>query len=88
LKGAALSLLKITPFVSAGKYVSRILPKNTPFDSGEHTRSVILLKHARFVSGYRFSDTASRLRSDTPLGVGIRIRLFSKLFSRTVRTMD
>jgi RNA polymerase sigma-70 factor (ECF subfamily) len=34
------------------------------------TRPNSLLKNSRFVSGYRFSDTASRLKSDAPLGAG------------------
>jgi hypothetical protein len=36
-----------------------------------------LLKNSRFVSGYRFSDTASRSKSDAPSGAGHRNSSFS-----------
>jgi len=40
-----------------------------------------LLKNSRFVSGYRFSDTASRLKSDAPLGAGHWNSTFSPICS-------
>jgi hypothetical protein len=48
--------------------------------------STTLLQSAEklsFVSEYRFSDTASRLKADAPLGAGRRNSIFfSNLFSR------
>jgi hypothetical protein len=38
----------------------------------EGARLYSLLKNSSFVSGYRFSDTASPSKSDTPLGAGHR----------------
>jgi hypothetical protein len=46
--------------------------------AGRWQRLNSLLKNSRFVSGYRFSDTASRLKSDAPLGAGIGIRFFQQ----------
>ncbi|MGA2424102.1 MAG: hypothetical protein ABSG07_08875 [Terriglobales bacterium] len=58
-------------------------PSAVPQASYFHRRLYSLLKNSSFVSGYRFSDTAIRSKSDAPFrGWALKAEFFSNLFTR------